>query len=319
MRFKLTFESKHPSKNKQQVLPINYQYPVSSWIYKMIHSGNSEFAEWLHSKGYMDQNKQFRLFNFSNLQIHKARAKGDRLMIGSPEISLIISFYPIEMLEYFITGLFKNQHFSIGDKKSQADFIVKTVERLPEPAINEEMEFQTLSPVLVSYKKDASMKYADYLHPENGYYAELLVRNLVAKYNTFYGKKAKIQKSVQEAERRVSDDNKITDPWLIHAEAEGINDNENTRSGLPNSNDRQAATGEHALSIEKMAYHFELLSEPKSKLITIKSGTAEESQLRGYLYKFRLSAPVNLMRMGYYAGFGEKNSLGFGCGEVVEK
>ena len=85
MRFKLTFESK--TRNKQPVIPINYQYPVSSWIYKMIHTGNSEFAEWLHSKGYMDQNKQFRLFNFSNLKIHKARAKGDRLNTKRPHIS----------------------------------------------------------------------------------------------------------------------------------------------------------------------------------------------------------------------------------------
>ena len=45
--------------------------------------------------------------------------------------------------------------------------------------------------------------------------------------------------------------------------------------------------------------------------------TRQESKPRGYLYRFRIKAPKELIRMGYYAGFGEKNSLGFGCGEMV--
>ncbi|RLD54679.1 MAG: CRISPR-associated endoribonuclease Cas6, partial [Bacteroidetes bacterium] len=34
-------------------------------------------------------------------------------------------------------------------------------------------------------------------------------------------------------------------------------------------------------------------------------------------YKFKIKAPKELLRLGYYAGFGEKNSMGFGCCEVV--
>jgi hypothetical protein len=29
-----------------------------------------------------------------------------------------------------------------------------------------------------------------------------------------------------------------------------------------------------------------------------------------------LNAPVELIKTGYYAGFGEKNSMGFGCVEI---
>ena len=45
MRFKLAikFEGKIPV-----ILPVNYQYPLSAWIYKTIHNGNNEFAAWLH-------------------------------------------------------------------------------------------------------------------------------------------------------------------------------------------------------------------------------------------------------------------------------
>ena len=55
----------------------------------------------------------------------------------------------------------------------------------------------------------------------------------------------------------------------------------------------------------------------KSSLETIKAGTKAETKVRGYDYQFRIKAPEPIMRIGLLAGFGEKNSLGFGCGEVV--
>lgn len=59
------------------------------------------------------------------------------------------------------------------------------------------------------------------------------------------------------------------------------------------------------------SYRFECLSEPKSKLLSIKG-----IQVRGYLFDFTLAAPAELLEMGYYAGFGEKNS-GVGMGMVL--
>jgi CRISPR-associated endoribonuclease Cas6 len=56
-----------------------------------------------------------------------------------------------------------------------------------------------------------------------------------------------------------------------------------------------------------------ILGEPKSRLVRIKAGTAQENFIRGYTYLFKLNAPPELLRFGYHAGFGEKNSMGFGC------
>ncbi|MGC8824313.1 MAG: CRISPR-associated endoribonuclease Cas6 [Bacteroidales bacterium] len=71
--------------------------------------------------------------------------------------------------------------------------------------------------------------------------------------------------------------------------------------------------------IEKLlnTCHIELLTPLRSKLITIKWNTPQETKVRGFLYTFKLKAPAHLHRIGYYAGFGEKNSLGFGWAEVV--
>ncbi len=259
MRFKLTLR-----KTKEQesgIIPVNYQYPVSAWIYKVIHTGNNEFAAWLHTQGYSDGEKQFRLFNFSNLQIDNAKVVNDRLIINSNTLVLILSFYPIEAMEHFVTGLFQNQQFTLGDKKSQAAFVVQAIERMPEPNFEQATKFNALSPICISYKSDNNQKYAVYKHPKDEDYGQLLINNLFTKYNTFY---------------TIKDNTKYIDQ-------------------------------------EQNPCQFKLLTEPKQKLITIKAGTPQESKLKGYLYQFSLNAPEQLLRFGYYAGFGEKNSLGFGC------
>lgn len=60
-----------------------------------------------------------------------------------------------------------------------------------------------------------------------------------------------------------------------------------------------------------------ILSTPRSKLIKIKAGTPQETSIRGYLFDFEITALTELLKLGYYAGFGEKNSLGFGSCEVL--
>lgn len=55
-----------------------------------------------------------------------------------------------------------------------------------------------------------------------------------------------------------------------------------------------------------------VLSTPKSKLVSVKQGTHAESKVRGYNFDFEIEAPKELIEVGYYAGFGEKNSMGMG-------
>ncbi|MCI1778568.1 MAG: CRISPR-associated endoribonuclease Cas6 [Bacteroidales bacterium] len=62
---------------------------------------------------------------------------------------------------------------------------------------------------------------------------------------------------------------------------------------------------------------FEVLDRPKSKLITIKAGTPMETRVRGYLCRFKIKAPAELMKIAYDCGVGEQGSQGFGCVEPV--
>lgn len=63
-------------------------------------------------------------------------------------------------------------------------------------------------------------------------------------------------------------------------------------------------------------FDFEVLNEPKRKLITIKSNTPEETRVAGYLCQFRMKAPTELMKIAYESGVGSGNSQGFGCVRV---
>lgn len=59
-------------------------------------------------------------------------------------------------------------------------------------------------------------------------------------------------------------------------------------------------------------FSVKVLSEPKSKLIRIKSGTAHQTSIRGYVFKFKIKAPVELINIMYNSGMGSLCSQGFG-------
>lgn len=257
MRFKLTLIP-----IDEAVIPINYQYELSAWIYNLINKSDSRFGRWLHETGYTKNGvKKFRLFTFSNLQIGHLKVHADRMEIFSEKVYLHLSFFPVEIPAVFISGLFSEQRFVLGDKYSRARFDVKMVEKLPEPAFSGEMSFKCLSPLLVSDSIDGNN--AQYLAPDAPNYALQLKKNLL---------------------------NKIV----------AYNEHHNTDLAVPQDFD----------------FEFEPNGKARSRLVTIKAHTRDQSKLRGYIFNFKLKAPPEIMRIGYYAGFGEKNALGFGCVEI---
>ncbi|MCK4344469.1 MAG: CRISPR-associated endoribonuclease Cas6 [Bacteroidales bacterium] len=181
MRFKIELALENPVEN---LLPVNYQYEVSSWIYNTIHMGDKDIATWLHDHGYKLKDKSFRLFSFSNLNIPKWNLIYDRLQIQSPQVNLIVSFYPVKILEPFIMGVFKEQKCEIGDKKSKVSFLVKSIEKLPEPKFIQKMRYKCLSPMHIAWRNPESseIKYLDPEHPE---FENLLITNLVNKQQAF--------------------------------------------------------------------------------------------------------------------------------------
>lgn len=74
-----------------------------------------------------------------------------------------------------------------------------------------------------------------------------------------------------------------------------------------------------AEELSESPFDLKVLSEPKSKLIHIKADRETESKIRAYNFTFELTAHPLLHHVGYYAGFGEKNSMGMGMTGVEMK
>ncbi|MBB6275867.1 CRISPR-associated endoribonuclease Cas6 [Porphyromonas circumdentaria] len=64
-------------------------------------------------------------------------------------------------------------------------------------------------------------------------------------------------------------------------------------------------------------FEFEPLNIPKSALIKVKANTPYETKVKGFMCRFRVKAPVDLMHILYASGVGEECSQGFGCVRIL--
>lgn len=265
MRFKLTLTRT----SRARLLPVNYQYHLSSWLYKTLQKADEQYSAFLHGQGYGNSlGKQFKFFCFSPLQFNPFRLLKEEGLIEvvGNAVELEVRFLIDPAAENFIRGLFIDQHVWLGKGKNTVDFAISLVETMTPQyfSASRPVVYKAISPVCLT-KRVPESPYPQYMSPEQAGYGELLLSNLLMKYR------------VQQTE--------------LHG---GL---------VPGADASQLA--------------FRLLDTPKRKAWTIKEDTPQQSRVIGYQYRFELTAPEELHEIGYYAGFGEKNSVGFGFGEVV--
>ncbi|WP_346237695.1 hypothetical protein ABDK00_001280 [Niabella insulamsoli] len=124
MRFSIQLTALHTG-----AIPINYAYPLSAALYRILAKGDAAYATFLHESGY---GKGFKFFSFSDVQVPFKR-DGDRLRLTGSEASFQIGFQLPQAMESFVKGLFQSESIEIADRKSKVSFAVKSVERLPDP------------------------------------------------------------------------------------------------------------------------------------------------------------------------------------------
>lgn len=182
MQFKITFQVLQPG----QLLPLSYQYELSSWIYRSIEKSDSTFGEFLHTQGYYENGKRFKLFTFSNLYVPpKFEIIDDRMKIWSKEISFVVSFLVEKAAIQLITALFDYQAFRLGDRISQVDLRVKSVEHISiSLETSDAYHLRAISPVLVAapeMRSDGHLNH-QYLSPLDEGFKTYFFKNLIAKY-----------------------------------------------------------------------------------------------------------------------------------------
>ncbi|GAB3882592.1 CRISPR-associated endoribonuclease Cas6 [Spirosoma agri] len=278
MQFKLTLR---PTA-RQTMVPFNYAYRLSAFIYAVLAEADAKYATFLHGQGYeYSSTRRFKLFTFSDLIIPNARVdtKAGGLWVTTPHIEWMVSFYVDKAASTFIMGLFQDQRCVIATPKhranpGRAEFIIERVEATPVEIDTNTVTLRTLSPVVIAEKDERGMD--QYLHPADTEFGPLLVANLLAKYG-----------SVQAV---------------------------------------TAAGAELMDEIDTASVMYQLLpdrgrnaAQPRSRLLTIKEGSREETKIKGYYnFQFELTGPRELLELAVLAGVGRYNSEGFGALGVVE-
>jgi CRISPR-associated endoribonuclease Cas6 len=183
MRYKFTLKLVDPLRN---ILPVNYQFELGSWFYRMLNNPGTSLNSYLVSAGYISRDEPFRNFVFSHLMVPERTIEGDRLFIRSERIGLIFSTIPDPALAPLVVGNFIDTGFMLGDRSSQVSFILERIDQLPEPEFTDKMTFRTLSPLHLTMKMQGR-KNDLFLSPETPGYARFFYENLHLKFRVLHG------------------------------------------------------------------------------------------------------------------------------------
>lgn len=186
MRLKLKLKFIGP-----KIISANYNYALSSAVYKLLKFGSPEFAEFLHAKGYNLNGKSYKLFVFA-LRFKNVRIFNDVFHIGGASVELLIgSPFDDEFIKNFIIGTLKNQTIELVANNTRTTFSIEQVEMEPIPKFESRTRFLLLSPLVLSSPKVLNGKMRQYFYRYTDNKNELeekFNRNLINKYTIVYQK-----------------------------------------------------------------------------------------------------------------------------------
>lgn len=187
MRLKISIMPEKPD----SCIPINYQYSLSSMIYKLLYDAEPRYSAFLHDEGYPTSNgKRLKLFVFSKIFYEKTPILKNNFLqwYGKPALWFFLAS-PMEetFIQHVVIGLFKDSRIEIGFQGSSARFMITSVETIPKPEWKKTLDCTSLSPITVSIS-DPSRPYATYLPPDDLRFAEAIKMNLLRKHETLNGK-----------------------------------------------------------------------------------------------------------------------------------
>lgn len=185
MRLQIIFK---PEKNIF-LIPTNYNYELSSIIYKIMSTSGPNFTKWLHSRGFsLEGAKRFKFFNFSRLFFQEKDVQGE-VIKAKGNFKLIFSS-PIDesVLTTFISGMMEfNKEIYLGNRDVGTKVRVHSINILPYPDFQYKSKYIMLSPTVATIQ-DENRKIV-FLEPNNERTVDALRKNLVNKYETLFMEK----------------------------------------------------------------------------------------------------------------------------------
>ncbi|MEW6066759.1 MAG: CRISPR-associated endoribonuclease Cas6 [Nitrospirota bacterium] len=278
--------------SKKAVLPVNYNYFLTSLIYKIIKNSSEDYSRFLHDEGYRPENskKGFKLFTYSMLTSKKFKIGGENIVFLNSHIQWQISSPVDDFIQHLVTGVFSegqeikirpgsNSSISLNSLNGLSGlndlnhFLIERVETLPRPEFKGTMQFTCLSPITIS--KVAVLNGLNSLNGLSG----LNGLNRLNRLNCHYLR-----------------------PWE-EGFSEAIKNNLMKKYKLVNGQDMEDSDFEIKIDTDYM--------NKKNGKIT-KNINFKGTNIIGFMAPFEVRGNPELIEIGYEAGFGEKGSMGFG-------
>jgi len=165
------------------VLPIHYNYLVQAAIYNSI---DSELANFLHEKGYVDGSRSFKLFSFSLLQGAYQMDRVRKTIAFEGEINLTVSSPLHDFCQSLVNILLTKGSVRLGAQELEIEKVNVRQFHVKENQVN----IRTLSPAVLysTLLRPDGRKYTAFFQPGEPDYTRLFNENLRKKYRALFEK-----------------------------------------------------------------------------------------------------------------------------------
>lgn len=291
-----------PPLHQTTTLPANYQFQLAAWLSKLLNNPSAEFMQRLHQNAYLQPNEtKFDAFTFSPLQAN------DEKYVFTLSLCVDNSF------EYVLKSIFYEQSIDFkADNDQITPLSIWTISRLPDPNWDKDdlvsLRFRCVSPLYL-HRKDNT---ADIVQPNQRGFKTKLLGNLVDKFLA-------LRHYLPATEQQEHTPAEPPPTTYVAAPIEQM------PTAMPQWQSvqpvRQTISKRQSwlksVLPSNVVYAFKLLSEPKTVVLNNNNEIKNIPML--YEYIFELTAPTQLLRVGYEAGFGENTSMGFGFVEAINE
>lgn len=176
MKLKLNFNLE-----EKLILPQNYNHILQATILNWIN--DEQYQQFVHDRGYKYNNRVFKLFSFSKVYGKFTIKKQVKKIEFHEKITLYISAADHEFLNFIGNNLLCNEDLYIYHHRVKLDSF-----EVIEEEIKEEMVVYTLSPITIySTVEISDSKKTYYYDPYEREFSDLIKKNLIKKYISFYG------------------------------------------------------------------------------------------------------------------------------------
>ncbi|MGH7885954.1 MAG: CRISPR-associated endoribonuclease Cas6 [Thermodesulfobacteriota bacterium] len=183
MRAALEFQTEKDFK-----LPIHHNHIIQGFIYNSI---SKKLAKMLHDKGFVSNNRKFKLFTFSRVEGNFRINKNDNSITFTPPFRLVISSALNQFIEEIGNEMLRKENLKISANNVKVNSI-----EISKPEFKEDkVKIKMLSPMTIysTLSKADGKKKTYYYSPFEDEFSQLISENAKKKFNAFSnnGKKTK--------------------------------------------------------------------------------------------------------------------------------